>query len=165
MSIKIIFYWIIILLFARCSSDAMRTEQNNQKRLDTWIQGKYIFMDEGAGIYYEEWIKTDSITFKGSGFYLTNDEIDTLFSMKMKLLLQKDKTVMIYDVKEQNNNKEVEFVLTNKENSTYVFENPFHDFPSIMQYKILPDSSMDVTQRGFVDNKEKVRDYKVKKID
>jgi hypothetical protein len=46
----------------------------------------------------------------------------------------------------------------------YVFENPFRDFPSIMQYKIMGDSVIEVIQRGFEKNKEKVVEYKATKI-
>ncbi len=165
MKIKAVIYSLFTILIWSCnSSNKNEAAVDTSKTLSGWIQGKYIFMDEGAGIYYEEWVKLDSSNYKGSGFYLTNDLIDTLFSMKMKMLIQKNKTTMIYDVKESGEKKELEFVLTSKENSTYVFENPFHDFPSIMQYKFLPDSTIEVTERGFVDNKEKVRDYKIKRI-
>lgn len=160
----LVIYSLSLVLLVSCNSVDQTAATNEAKTLRTWISGKYIFMDEGAGIYYEEWAKVDSTTYNGSGFYLTNDLIDTLFAMKMKLLLSSNKTTMIYDVKEKGEKKELEFVLTSKENSTYVFENPFRDFPSIMQYKFLPDSTIEVTERGFVDNKEKVREYKIKKI-
>lgn len=165
MKIKQLIYSLFILLIYGCNSNTQNSATADEsKTLTSWIQGKFIFMDEGAGIYYEEWLKVDSSNYKGSGFYLTNDLIDTLFTMKMKMLILKNKTTMIYDVKENGNKKELEFVLTSKENSIYVFENPFHDFPSIMQYKFLPDSTIEVTERGFVDNKEKVREYKIKRI-
>lgn len=164
MKIKQIIYTLLVVFLFSCNSNNPNTAGNDSKTLSSWIQGKFIYMDEGAGIYYEEWTKIDSSTYKGSGFYLTNDLIDTLFSMKMKMLISKNKTTLIYDVKEKGEKKELEFVLTSKENSTYVFENPFHDFPSIMQYKFYPDSTIEVTERGFVDNKEKVRDYKIKRM-
>lgn len=165
MKIKVFIFSFILTALYACNPSSIENVANNEsKTLQSWIEGKYIFMDEGAGIYYEEWAKMDSANYKGSGFYLTNDLIDTLFSMKMRLILAKNKTTMMYDVRENKEKKELEFVLTSKENSTYVFENPFRDFPSIMQYKFLPDSTIEVTERGFVDNKEKVRDYKIKRI-
>lgn len=164
MHAKLSIFGIMSLLLFSCNTAKLKEEQNEQKKISKWIVGKYLFMDEGAGVYYEEWTKNDSVNYNGNGFYLTGDAVDTLFSMHMKLILQKDKTVLIYDVKESGKMKELEFFLTSKENSNYVFENPVHDFPSILQYKFLPDSTIEVTQRGFIENKEKVRDYKIRKI-
>ncbi len=129
-----------------------------------WIEGKYIVMNDEAGFYYEEWIKVDKNNYTGIGYALTRDCIDTVFSMKMRLIHEKEKTTLFYDVKNQNENKETEFTLTKGENNVYVFENPFRDFPSIMQYKILGDSVIEVTERGFAKNKEKVIEYRATKM-
>ena len=130
-----------------------------------WIEGKYIVMNDQAGFYYEEWTKIDNNNYNGTGYALTRDCIDTVFSMKMRLMHEKDKTTLFYDVKDQNKNKETEFTLTKGENNIYVFENPFRDFPSIMQYKVFGDSVIEVTERGFAKNKEKVIEYRAVKMD
>lgn len=129
-----------------------------------WIEGKFVVTNEESGFYYEEWEKTGNNSYKGSGYFLTRDCIDTIFSMKMRLLHTKEKTTLFYDVKGQNENKETEFTLTKGENGIYVFENPFRDFPSIMQYKIIGDTVIEVTERGFEKNKERVIEYKATKI-
>ena len=129
-----------------------------------WIQGKYVVVNDQSGFYYEEWTKIDNNNYTGTGFFLTRDCIDTLLNIKMRLMHEKEKTTLFYDVKDQKKNKETEFTLTKGENNIYVFENPFRDFPSIMQYKIIGDSVIEVTQRGFYANKEKVIDYRATKI-
>ena len=129
-----------------------------------WIQGKYVVVNDQSGFYYEEWTKIDNNNYTGTGFFLTRDCIDTLLNIKMRLMHEKEKTTLFYDVKDQKKNKETEFTLTKGENNIYVFENPFRDFPSILQYKIIGDSVIEVTQRGFYANKEKVIDYRATKI-
>jgi len=129
-----------------------------------WIEGKYVVVNDQAGFYSEEWTKTDNNNYTGTGYFLTRDCVDTLLHIKMRLMHEKDKTTLFYDVKDQVKNKETEFTLTKGENNMYVFENPFRDFPSIMQYKIIGDSVIEVTQRGFYANKEKVIDYRATKI-
>lgn len=129
-----------------------------------WIEGKYIVMNDQSGFYYEEWFKADNNNYNGTGCFLTRDCVDTIFSIKMRLIHEKDKTILFYDVKDQKEKKETEFTLTKGENNIYVFENPFRDFPSIMQYKIIGDSVIEVTERGFADNKEKVVEYRATKI-
>ncbi len=157
---------ISILLFVACGNQPEIIENlTPQNKLNSWIEGKYLFNDGDAGFYFEEWKMKDSTEYSGTGFYLTRDFVDTLFQMKMRLLLQPKKTTMFYDVKGQNENKQTEFVLTNNTDNKFVFENPFRDFPSIMEYRLLGDTLIEVTERGFVDNKEKIRHFSLQKID
>lgn len=147
------------------ATDPTQTKDPDSKVIAfNWIEGKYIVTNNQSGFYYEEWKKVDPNNYTGTGFFLSRDCVDTVFSMKMRLIHEKEKTTMYYDVKDQNENKETEFTLTKGENNVYVFENPFRDFPSIMQYKIIGDSVIEVTERGFENNKEKVVEYKAIKI-
>lgn len=150
-----------------CGDPSSSLENVNSASNDTvfkWLEGKYIVISEEAGLYHEEWTKTDNNNYKGMGVFLTRDCVDTLFSMRMRLIHTKEKTTLFYDVKGQNSNKETEFTLTKSENGVYVFENPFRDFPSIMQYKLIGDSVFEVTERGFEKNKEKIVEYRATKI-
>ena len=167
---RILSYILIVSVCAfiyscRNSSSALETTGETAKdSVFKWIEGKYIVISEESGLYNEEWIKTDNNNYKGIGLCLTRDCIDTIFSMKMRLIHSKGKTTLFYDVKGQNENKETEFTLTKSENGVYVFENPFRDFPSIMQYKLIGDSVIEVTERGFKNNKEKIIEYRATKI-
>ena len=160
---------IVVVSLCSCNNDHPGTlESETADSLATgfkWIEGKFVVTNEESGFYYEEWKKTDNTNYTGYGCFLTRDCIDTIFSMKMRLIHTHEKTILFYDVKGQNENKETEFTLTKGENGIYVFENPFRDFPSIMQYKIIGDSVIEVTERGFENNKEKVVEYKASRID
>ncbi len=159
---------LLVLFLTSCSgpdtginsADSTRTGDSSFK----WIEGKYIVVHDLSGFYYEEWFKADNNNYKGTGYFLTRDCVDTILSIKMRLMHEKEKTTLFYDVKGSAESKETEFTLTKGENNIYVFENPFRDFPSIMQYKIIGDSVIEVTERGFEKNKEKVVEYKATKI-
>lgn len=144
------------------------TTEENASEADSafkWPVGKFLYVHEHSGYYFEEWSKTDNHTYSGQGHFLTRDCIDTLFSMSMRLVHKNNNTTLFYNVKNQNDNKDVEFTLTKGENNhLFVFENPFRDFPSIMQYRLLGDTAMEITQRGFENNKERIRKYTVRKI-
>jgi hypothetical protein len=98
---------------------------------------------------------------------VSRDGVDTLFSLSVRLVYDKEKTKMFYTVKNSKEvkDKELEFTLTKAEDNLYVFENPFRDFPSIMQYRLFGDTAIEVTERGFENNKEQVWKYTVRKID
>ena len=128
-----------------------------------WPIGKFIFVTK-EGMFFEEWVKSDSVTFKGSNFFINKAKNDTLFTVTMKLTRGKEKTSLLFKLKGENN-KDSEFTLIKEDENLYVFENPFHDYTSIMQYKILGDTAIEVTERGFVKNKEREEKYIMKKID
>lgn len=115
------------------------------------------------GNYYENWEKQDSVTYYGLGYFLDTENEDTLFRQRMKLIQTPDGIFMYFNVKNQNDNKEVEFRLTKQENKVYTFENPFRDYPSIITYKILSDTAINVKMNGFMKGKEKREDFIITK--
>ncbi len=129
-----------------------------------WPEGKYLFVDT-SGFYYEEWAKGDSGVCKGRGYFLTKNGVDTLFCMSMNIKRQKGATIMYYSVKGEHQKKDIELKLTKEDRDFYVFENPIHDFPSIMDYRILGDSAIEIKEQGFPKGKEKIRNFIVKRID
>ena len=167
-----IFNAIILLTclgFAACTGSG--TTENLVNLTDSaaiaelkWPEGKYLFVDS-SGYYYEEWAKGDSGTCKGAGYFLTKNGVDTLFSINMQLKKQNDIMIMYYNVKGEKEKKDIEFKLTKEERDFFVFENPVHDFPSIMEYRILGDTAIEIKESGFVMGKEQIRDFIIKKID
>lgn len=127
-------------------------------QLSNWVTGNYTFQSK-YGNYFENWKKLDSATYFGLGYFLDIESIDTLFRQRMKLQQTDDGVFMYFNVKNQNNNKDVEFRLTKQENKVYTFENPFRDYPSIVIYKILSDTSINVVMNGFNDGEEKKEDF------
>lgn len=155
-------------LFLACGppkegSETITSTETKSKDSFHWPTGKYIYVTN-EGMFFEEWVKIDSLTFKGSNFFISKAKNDTLFSMTMKLVRGKEKTNMYFKLKGATN-ADSEFTLTKEDGNLYVFENPFHDYTSIMQYKILGDTAIEVTERGFVKNKEREERYTMKKID
>ncbi|MFN8115788.1 MAG: hypothetical protein U0W65_06710 [Bacteroidia bacterium] len=86
-----------------------------------------------------------------------------MFRQRMKLLMQQDGVFMYFNVKNQNDNKDVEFRLTKQENKIYTFENPFRDYPSIVTYKILSDTSVNVVMSGFKNGEAKNENFIIAK--
>ena len=155
---------IIGLIFlSSCSSqDSDKTTLPEREPLFNWITGNYTLTSD-YGYYYENWEKLDSATYKGLGYFMDADNVDTLFRQSMKLQKTGKGVVMFYDVKNQNDNKIVEFLLTKQDNNVYTFENSFRDYPSIVTYKILSDTSINVIMHGFKNGAEKSEDFVITK--
>ena len=107
--------------------------------------------------------KSDSVTYYGFGYFMDEDNEDTLFRQSMKLQQIQDDLFMFFNVKNQNDNKEVEFRLTKQDNKVFTFENSFRDYPSIVTYKILNDSTINVLMHGFKNGEEKKEDFVITK--
>lgn len=127
-----------------------------------WLTGCYN-MKSKYGNYTENWVNKDSMSYIGLGYFLDNETQDTLFRQSMKLEQTLEGVFMYFNVKNQNNNKDVEFRLTKQENKRFTFENPFRDYPSIITYKILNDTSVNVVMYGFKNGEEKKEDFIITK--
>lgn len=126
-----------------------------------WLEGEFVY-HTGRGSYKETWERRGDAEYNGSGYFLYNN--DTAFSMRMKLYRENGIMKMDYNVRGQNQGKDVHFALTKQEHDIYVFENPFRGFPSIMQYRLLGDTAVEVTERGFENNKDKVQEFRLRKV-
>ena len=120
-------------------------------------------LSSSHGNYYENWEKIDSVTYYGLGYFMDTENQDTLFRQRMKLQQTPEGTFMYFNVKNQNDNKDVQFRLTKQENRVFTFENPFRDYPSIVSYKVLSDTAINIVMRGFKNGKEKKEDFVINK--
>jgi hypothetical protein len=146
-----------------CSDENQEFEKKSDtKTMINWISGNYK-LTSNYGNYFENWEKIDSVTHFGFGYFMDSENTDTLFRQRMKLQQRPNGVFMYFNVKNQNDNKEVEFRLTKQENKVFTFENPFRDYPSIVIYKILSDTSVNVVMNGFKNGKEKKEDFIITK--
>lgn len=153
----------MIVFFTSCSEEKNATAQAIRENPDlNWVTGNYSMFSK-YGNYYENWEKWDSNTYYGLGYYMDVENEDTLFRQRMKLQQTQDGIFMYYNIKNQNDNKIVEFKLTKQENKVFTFENPFRDYPSIVIYKILSDTSINVVMNGFKNGEEKSENFVITK--
>jgi hypothetical protein len=154
--------WSIVFLTS-CSEEKIAFENSIGKTPTLiWTEGHYALRGE-YGNYFENWEKSDSITYYGFGYFMDVENEDTLFRQRMKLHQTQDGIFMYFNVKNQNGNKDVEFKLTKFDNNIFTFENAFRDYPSIVTYKMLNDTSINVVMNGFKNGKEKREDFIITK--
>ena len=152
-----------MVFFSSCSEERESTDSAIEKGSAlNWITGNYQLLSK-HGNYYENWEKADSVTYYGLGYFMDSENADTLFRQRMKLQQTQNGVFMYYNVKNQNDNKEVEFRLTKQDNNVYTFENVFRDYPSIVTYKILTDTTVNVVMHGFKDGKERGENFIITK--
>ena len=153
----------LIIFSESCSDDRkILSDASEKKQPLSWVVGNYM-LSSSHGNYYENWEKIDSVTYYGLGYFMDTENQDTLFRQRMKLQQTPEGTFMYFNVKNQNDNKDVQFRLTKQENRVFTFENPFRDYPSIVSYKVLSDTAINIVMRGFKNGKEKKEDFVINK--
>jgi len=121
------------------------TTSSQQKSLDSlsWIVDKWI-MAEGEVVTIESWEKESDILFKGES--TTKKGADTVFHENLELRIIGDDIFYIADVK--HNPEPVKFKLTFCSGKEAHFENPAHDFPQKIIYKLLADTKLSAKIEG-----------------
>ncbi|MGE4289661.1 MAG: DUF6265 family protein [Salinivirgaceae bacterium] len=94
---------------------------------------------------YEHWDKINGQTLKGFSYKLNNGQM--VVSEYLGIIQRKKELIYTATVLSQNQGKGIEFKLTQSD-STYVFENPRHDFPQKIVYKKLSDTELLVQLSG-----------------
>ena len=100
------------------------------------------------GRFSEKWSRQNDSTFYAESFFIANQ--DTLFAETIQLIQQENDLLLIVSVPNQNKEKPVTFRLTKLTENEFVFENPAHDYPKKIQYKLINNDSLyaEINGRG-----------------
>jgi len=92
------------------------------------------------GVFSETWKKENDSLFLAESYFI--NEKDTLFSETIRLKAQANDLFLIVTVPNQNEEKPVAFKLTYSSSGYFVFENPEHDFPKKITYRLINQDSL-----------------------
>jgi hypothetical protein len=154
--------FLIILLLALLStgcSDGERTKQERVNRL-SWLNGFWV-MKEGDGMVTEEWKTVNDSLMEGKSDFIKGDSVIPFETIR---LFRRD-TSFFYEAKAagQNNEQPVEFKLNSYSDSGFVAENPQHDFPKRITYRLINKDSIHAFVDGGYSMPEKRADFYYKK--
>lgn len=127
---KVLTLLFVLILITSCK-EKNKLSQLNDLRQITWITGRWRLEDKPI---IESWNRTsDSVL---SGISISQEAGDTKVLELLKIF--EDKGIFYYsaNVAKQNNGETIYFPMTFYNESTLVFENPKHDFPQSIMYKI-----------------------------
>lgn len=92
------------------------------------------------GAVYEEWTVVNDKYLQSRGYVIRID--DTLVTERVALTCSSEGIYFTSSVEDQNNKKPVTFKMTSNEGNQFVFENPEHDFPKRIVYRIITRDSV-----------------------
>lgn len=163
---KIIYTLTIIVLIITSACTKYDAKGNIIKSYDElqkakWLLGEWEKSDS-LGILKETWISKDDSTFVGQSYYIQNKK-DTLHDEQIELVQDSDHLIYKTAVKGENNDAPIPFQMTKDEDSLLVFENPKHDYPQKIQYKLLKNGSLIATVSGKQNGKNSLENYPMTK--
>jgi len=128
---------VCILAAVSCQKQAQK--QQGQIAKAEWFLGNWENKTP-QGDLSENWIKTNDSVFNGESYFTKKN--DTLFAETV-VLSEKD-GALLYTVttKGQNGELPVAFKMTSATANQIVFENPAHDFPTKITYKLVHKDSL-----------------------
>ena len=111
---------------------------------------------------YEIWKRNSDSSYSGKSYLLK--EKDAIVLETVSLLQEKGTLYYIPTVTNQNNSMPVPFKLTFFSANQLVFENPTHDFPQKITYKLISADSLQAEISGALNNKLQIRQFPMKRV-
>ena len=134
------FYTIALAaLFLGAGCKKATEKQPGQITKAEWLIGNWENKTEN-GTLSENWEKVNDSTFHGTSYFIKGT--DTLHNETVELSQKGDNLIYSPNVKGQNADLPVAFKMTSATANTLVFENPAHDFPPKISYKMIAKDSI-----------------------
>ena len=125
------------------------------------LEGKWI-MKTKRGYIGEEWVKINKDYLQNKGFFVKGD--DTVITERVSLKNTNKGIFYTSSVEDQNNKQPIPFRLTSSDNHVFVFENPEHDYPKRIIYKLVSSDFLHAFIDGGLTAPEKRQDFYYQKV-
>jgi hypothetical protein len=161
-----VFSLLILVLLAIVSCNKYDAKGNlikeyNELAKAKWLEGKWEKTDS-LGTLIEIWQPKNDSTFSGQSYYIQNEK-DTIHNELIELIQDQEYLIYSATVKGENNNTAIPFQLTKDEDSLLVFENPKHDYPQKLEYRLLKNKGISIVVSGKVKGKASATTYLLSK--
>ena len=140
-----------------CLSSFLFTDKGKVFKKLYVLEGTWKMMTK-RGAICEEWKKVDNNYLQSKGYMIKGS--DTIINERVALTNTAAGIFYTSTVEDQNNKQPVAFKMTSSENNMFVFENPEHDFPKRIVYKLITTDSLHAyIDDGKEDSKKKQNFY------
>ncbi|TDE00816.1 DUF6265 family protein [Flavobacterium hiemivividum] len=156
---KKITFLVLITIFVSCKkTDSDDPDQNEKDIIKTarWLQGQWENKSED-GTLTETWKKVNDSTYNGHSFFLKGK--DTIHYETIVLQQIEEQLSYNANVRGQNDDKPVAFLLTETKENQLVFENPTHDYPQKISYTQVSKDSLVAEISGIQSGKPSSEKY------
>ena len=151
----------LLLVFVALASCNNNANKNEKIKASQWLLGTWTQQSE-QGILEETWKSVNDSTFEGTSYFIKGK--DTLHNETIVLQQKGENLIYKATVKGENNDEAVSFPLTSTIEKNLVFENPKHDYPQKINYKLANATTLIAKISGKQAGKITSETYTLKKM-
>lgn len=129
---------LTLILVVSLNSNVFSQNEPDIAKLE-WLIGIWVNHTDRVDIY-EKWEYRDHTELSGMSYYIKQQ--DTVVLETIRIVKENDRLFYIPTVANQNNGKPVRFMLKQMTENEVRFENPEHDFPQIITYRLKGSNSL-----------------------
>lgn len=143
------FFYFLLLIFCGMTAPFSVFSQEAESVFSEFsrLEGVW-FMPTDRGDRLEVWDEKDDSTMIGRGMRIRIENGDTVTLENLRLERRGEVITYYATVRGQNNNQPVAFTLTEWGYGDFLFENPTHDDPKKIRYRLLGNRELQVTTEG-----------------
>lgn len=156
MKATLVFASICLKVFIEGSTQTPNMIDNSKWLIGTWEN------KTGMGVMYENWERHSSTELIGSSFMV--EDQDTVELETLRLVQENTDLFYIPTVNNQNNQLPVKFRMVLFTDSVLRFENKGHDFPQIIEYRLINNDSLVAEISGNKDGQLKGSRFPMKRV-
>ena len=146
-----------LLFFVMTGFSVVNNVYQNKMKSFGWMIGTWK-METKRGAIIETWISVNDSSFAGESF-MVKITGGTVPLKKIQLVCRSKEYFYIPVAEGQNDNKQEKFKITSFNESGFVAENPEHDFPKRITYKLVNKDSVHAFIDGGPAMPEKKSDF------
>lgn len=150
---------LVISVLAACSHSRHTTQK--QPALPGWLPGTWEQRTNTTANLLEIWVKKSNDEFTGKSVKINGR--DTILLETITMVRSNESLFYIPTVSNQNQGKPVKFYCSRRQDSLLVFENPQHDFPQQISYKLITKDSIVATISGLYKGQQRSNHFYMKK--
>lgn len=156
---------LITLSFVSCKKldkNGNEIKEYEELKKANWLLGEWSKTDS-LGTLKENWTLQNDSSLVGTSYYIQNEK-DTIHFESMELTEINESLIYEATVRGENNDESTPFKMTKSTDSVLVFENPKHDYPQKITYKLINAKNMLATISGKINGKVSSENYPMSKI-
>jgi hypothetical protein len=141
--------------------DKLRVLNDDEILKTGWLIGTWQMKLTNKQIF-ETWTAANDSTLLGKSYFVQSG--DSIFMETISIAKRMGQLYYIPTVKNQNGGKAVWFVLTSAKDKQMMFENPAHDFPQKIMYKLVTRDSLLAEISGVINDKWEARQFPMSRL-
>ncbi len=129
---------------------------NNTVKKFEWLKGSWIMKKKNGSAIMENWQQLNDSTLAGESLNFSVTGMSSV-SENMQITFRNNRYSFVSIVNGQNNNEPVSFTISSFTDSSFTAENPEHDFPKRIVYRLINKDSI----HAFIDGGLQMPDKKI----